>query len=64
MLHFSSFPTTLFLILTTLLISSGDEGPTASEEGLFKITNLKSSNDLTNVLDSKPEDVASDSEGN
>lgn len=42
---------------------SGDEGPTASEEGLFKMSALKSKADLQNVLDSKPEDIASDSEG-
>ena len=41
----------------------GDEGPTASEEGLFKMSALKTTSDLDTVLDSKPEDIASDSDG-
>ena len=41
----------------------GDEGPTASEEGLFKISALKSSNDLKEVLDNRTGDVDYDSEG-
>jgi len=48
--------------LNLKMIIPGDEGPTASEEGLFKISELKSDSDLTTVLDSKPEDVASDSD--
>jgi len=48
--------------LNLKMIIPGDEGPQASEEGLFQISSLKSSTDLKNVTESKPEDLASDSE--
>jgi len=48
--------------LNLKMIIPGDEGPTASEEGLFKISALKSSNDLKEVLDNRTGDVDYDSE--
>lgn len=44
------------------MIIPGDKGPTATEEGLFAMSTLRSKADLDGVLDNRAEVVASDSE--
>lgn len=48
--------------LNLKMIIPGDQGPTQTEDELFKITGLKSCDDLTSVLDCKPDQVAEDSD--
>lgn len=48
--------------LNLKMIIPGDEGPTASEEGLFKISELTSGEALSRVLDSKADQVLEESE--
>jgi len=48
--------------LNLKMIIPGDEGPTATEEGLFRMSDLKSKDDLDNVINSRAEEVASDSD--
>lgn len=48
--------------LNLKMIIPGDEGPTASEEGLFKMSTLKTSNHLEEVLDNHAGDLDYDSE--
>jgi AdoMet-dependent rRNA methyltransferase SPB1 len=44
------------------MVIPGDEGPRAEELGLFQLSDLKTNKDLDAVLDSKPEDIADDSD--
>ena len=43
-------------------INLGDQGPTAQEEGLFKISDLKTAKDVEMVNDQAPDKVASDAD--
>jgi len=44
------------------MIIPGDQGPTAQEEGLFKISDLKTAKDVEMVNDQAPDKVASDAD--
>lgn len=44
------------------MIIPGDEGPTKQEEGLFKITDVKTKKDLAKIIDQAPDTLASDSD--
>merc|ERR1712241_29554 len=44
------------------MIIPGDQGPTKQEEGLFKISDLKTAKDVEMVNDQAPDKVASDAD--